>query len=176
MHIVMMIIGALTTIGVIIWRIQMAAHAAREIGDMAKTAANLPRRLAFRRKSGQSGSKLVTDPREAAVILMLEVARANGEVSREHKSKISSLIVENFHFTPEEADEVLAQAAWVSASEAGTDGLVRRMTKLVLKAVTHKEVVDLDGMLVEVSETEGLPTPDQMSVLQSFRSMAGVSA
>ncbi len=174
MHIVMMIIGALAAVGALIWRIQMAAHAAREVGDLAKTAANLPRRLAFRRKSGKRGSRLVEDPREAAVILMLEVARAAGEISREQKDKINDIIVDQFHFTAEDAAELMVQASWVAQDEAGTDALLRRMAKLIRSKVSETELIDLDYMLNEVSRAEQSPTPAQMDIIMSFRQITGI--
>ena len=174
MHILMMIIGVLSTIGVIIWRIQMATHAAKEIGDFAKGAANLPRKLAFRRKTGKAGSDLVTDPREAAVVLMLEMARANGEVTADQKAAIQDIICDQFGFSSDEAEEVLVKASWVSAPEAGTDKLVRRMIKLICANVTHEEVVELDGMLERISEVDGLPSSAQLDVLQAFRRQTGV--
>lgn len=176
MPIVMLIIGAITAVGVILWRIQAAGNTADTSGNSADAPESLQGKPAFRRKAGKPGAKLVTDPREAAIILMLEVARADGEISLSHQSRICSLIVENFQFSPEDAEGVLAQAAWVSAGQAGTEALIRRMTMLVINTVSRKDVVDLDGMLVDVSEAEGLPDPHQMAVLQIFRSIAGVSA
>lgn len=176
MHILMMILGALSTIGLIIWRIQAASHAAKEVYEFGKGAANLPRRLAFRRKSGKRGSELVDDAREAATILMLEMARASGEVSREQKDVIEGILISEFDFNAENAEELLTQAAWVSGPEAGTDGLMRRMVKVIVKQVTDKEIVDLDEMLIRVSESEGQPKPEQLQVLQAFRSLTGVQA
>lgn len=176
MHILMMILGALAAVGGIIWRIQMAAHAAREVGDMAKTAANLPRLLAFRHRSGKKGSRLVQDPREAAVILMLEVARAAGEVSREQKDVIRDIICEHFEFSEADAEEVITQASWVSQDEAGHDAMHRRLTKLIMGAVTEKELVDLDSMLVRVSSAEGTPTAAQLGVIETFRNLTGLRA
>lgn len=176
MHIIMGLLAVLGTIGVLIWRIRAAAEAAQEIKGIAETAANLPRRLAFRRRSGKSGSKLVTDPREAAVVLMLEMARASGEITREHKAEITDILVEHFDFTADDADEVITQASWVSQAEAGTDGLLRRMVKVITEAVGQSEVISLDGMLVQVSEVEGMPKPEQLSVLSTYRALTGVRA
>lgn len=175
MHILMMVLGVLSTIGVIIWRIQAASHAAREISDFAKGAAGLPRRMAFRRRAGKAGMQLVNDPREAAVILMLEIARARGEVTIGQKQRIQEIIVEQFEFDQAEADEILTQAAWVSAPDAGTDRLIRQMVKIILRDVSGEDVVELDDMLIQVSEAEGQPTRVQLGVLQSFRRMAGVT-
>ncbi len=169
MHIILMILGAAAAIGTIVWRIQMAAHAAREVGEFAKTAANLPRRLAFRRKTGKTGSDLIEDPREAAVVLMLEVARAGGDVSREQKSVICEQITRHFGFSDADAEELVVQAGWVSQPEAGTDALLRRMSRLIAKSVTSEELSELDAMLTAVSEAEGGPSAYQEEILESFR-------
>lgn len=174
MHIIMMIIGALATIGAIIWRIQVAAQAARQMGDMAKTAANLPRKFAFRHKTGKRGSRLVTDPREAAVILMLEIARAKGDISREYREKIHEIIREQFDFSDDDAEALIVQAAWVSQEEAGTDSLHRRMAKLVQAKVSEADLIDLDFMLTQVSEADGEPSRDQLTVIAVFRQITGI--
>lgn len=176
MHILLLVVGFLSAIGVWIWRIRTAANAAKQLGDVAKSATNLPRKLAFRRKTGKAGSDLVTDPREAAVILMLEIARARGEVTRTQKDVIEEIMSEQFGFNVEEAEEILVQASWVSAPDAGTDRIIRRMVKIVQSAVTHEEIVELDAMLERVSEADGLPTSDQLAVLRTFRKMTGVLA
>ena len=53
---------------------------------------------------------------------------------------------------------------------------MRRMVKVIVKQVTDKEIVDLDEMLIRVSESEGQPKPEQLQVLQAFRSLTGVQA
>lgn len=175
MHILLAVLGGLSALGVLLWRIQSGMHAAREIKDFAEGAINLPRKLAFRRKSGKSGASLVEDPREAATILMLEVARAGGDVTRSQKDVIERLVSENFGFSQADAEEVIVQAAWVSEKEARTDALMRRMTRVVQNAVTHQELAELEHMLVEVSAADGKPSHNQLDTIASFKSLAGLS-
>lgn len=176
MHILMIVLGAIAFIGGLIWRLQAASQAGAKVADMAQTAANLPRKLAFRRKTGKRGSQLVTDAREAAVILMLEIVRASGEMSRQQKDTILSIIQSQFDFSPEDSEEILVQASWVSQIEAGKESMQRRLTRLITEQVSEKDVVELDGMLVEVSEADGMPTSEQLAVLQVYRRVAGVVA
>ena len=53
---------------------------------------------------------------------------------------------------------------------------MRRLSQLIINAsqLGPKEVVDLDSMLVAVSEAEGLPTRDQLALLQVYRDTAGL--
>ena len=68
MHILLLILGILTTIGIWSWRIQMARRGAKVTMDTARTIANAPRRFTFRYKAGRGGISLIEDPREAAAI------------------------------------------------------------------------------------------------------------
>lgn len=55
MHFLMLIVGAVGAIGAFYWHMQQANKAAQAGYDMAKTVANLSRRLSFLRKSGKAG-------------------------------------------------------------------------------------------------------------------------
>ena len=37
-----------------------------------------------------------------------------------------------------------------------------------------KELIDLDEMLVTVSEAEGVPTPSQLDLISQYRQKAGI--
>ncbi|MEM1151257.1 MAG: TerB family tellurite resistance protein [Pseudomonadota bacterium] len=176
MAVVGFLIALVTAVGVWQWRMQRAAEAAREVEGIVKTAANLPRRFAFKRKMGKVGLQLVDDPREAAAILMVEIARAGSDMSRETREEIEKIIVSDFELEQEDADALIAHAQWVLREAPVADAVVRRMAKTLMEmdAIGPKEIVDLDGMLVAVSEAEGLPNADQLALLQTFRNATGV--
>jgi hypothetical protein len=174
------ILGILTlfvAIGVWSWRLRMARDGAREAADLARTAANLPRRLAFKFRSGRNGLDLIDDPREAAAIMMMEIARARGGPLTDRQSDtISEEMIRHFSFTLDEAHELVAHAAWVTNKAPLPQETMRRLSQMIVadKYLGPKEVVDLDSMLVAVSEAEGAPTKDQLSLLQVFRDKAGL--
>ena len=176
MHILIMIIGIITAISVWYWRLQMLSRAARDGKDMLDTATNLPRKLSFQRKAGKGGLRLVNDPREAAAIIMLEIARAGGEVSREQKAVITARMMREFDLGVEDAEALITHAAWLTRQAPASDAVIRRMTDLILKTpgIGPKEIVDLDEMLVAVSEAEGEPSKEQLVLLQAYRDRAGV--
>lgn len=177
MHILIAILGILTAIGVWAWRLHMAREGARHALDAARAAANAPRRLAFKYKAGRGGLSVVEDPREAAAIMMMEVARARGGPLTERQARIiDQEIMETFHMSAEEADELSAHAAWVTNTAPSPQEAMRKLSLLIVNApqLGPKEVVDLDAMLVAVSEAEGTPTRDQLALLQVFRNKAGL--
>ncbi|MEL6662279.1 MAG: TerB family tellurite resistance protein [Pseudomonadota bacterium] len=176
MAIVGIIIAIVSAIAVWQWRIQRAAEAARELEGVVKTAANLPRRFAFKRKMGKRGLQLVDDPREAASIMMVEIARAGGGMSREARDEIEKIIMSDFELEAEDAEALVAHAQWMLREAPVPDAVMTRMAKLLvqMEAIGPKEIVDLDGMLVAVTEADGLPNADQLALLQTFRNVCGV--
>lgn len=176
MHIVALLLAIVTAIGVWQWRIQRAREIADEMGQIAATAANLPRKLAFKRKSGKQGLELVEDPREAAAVMMYQMAREGGDVSLASKEVMRELMTDEFEITDEDADALIHHAGWLLRDAPVADAVMARMTKAVLAnpAIGPKQIVDLDGMLVAVSEADGPPTHDQLQILQTYRNRAGV--
>jgi len=177
MPMILGILAVLVAIGVWAWRLQAAKRGLDAAAEIAKTAANAPRRFAFRYKMGLGGLDLIEDPREAAAIMMMQVALARGgALTILQGDIIEAEIRETFRTTPGEAEELAAHAAWVCQSCPPAQDTMTRLSKLVVNApqLGPKEVVDLDAMLVAVSEAEGLPTRSQLRLLQVYRDMAGL--
>lgn len=177
MHILFGLLAIITFVSVWAWRLRMARDAARDGLDLARTAANMPRRLAFKYKAGKNGLALIDDPREAAAIMMMEVARARGgPVTDRQSDVIEAECRAVFSMDTGSAEELVAHAAWATNSAPPPDEVMRKLSRLIVssKSLGPKEVVDLDGMLVAVSEAEGAPTRDQLALLQVFRDKAGL--
>lgn len=177
MHILLGLIAILATIGFWVWRLQMAKRGLDVAVDVAKTVANAPRRLAFKYKTGKGGLDLIDDPREAAAIMMMQVALARGgPLTPLQGDVIEAEIREHFQYTPGDAEELAAHASWVSQSCPPPQQTMTRLGRLIVNSsqLGPKEVVDLDAMLVAVSEAEGLPTREQMALLQVYRDLTGL--
>ena len=78
MHVIFAAFAILTAVAVWTWRLRMAKRGLDELGEVAKTVANAPRRLSFKWRAGKGGIELVEDPREAAAIMMMMIALARG--------------------------------------------------------------------------------------------------
>lgn len=177
MQIVLFLVGVLAAIGIWSWRLRMAREGAQEAARLAQAALNMPRKLAFRYKAGKGGLSLIQDPREAAAIMMMEVARArSGPLTENQTAIMNREIMQHFEFTQDQVDELTAHAAWVTNSAPAPAETMRKLSRLIVTSsvLGPKEVVDLDAMLVAVSEAEGLPTRDQLKLLQVYRDEAGL--
>ncbi len=176
MHIIAALIGIIGFIAVWYWRLKMLHNVARDGRKVAETVANLPRKMRFKHKSGKGGLAVVDDPREAAAILMLEIAQARGTLTEKQEAAIRGEIMHHFDFPEGDSNELIAQAGWLSRNAGASHVVMSRMTDFVRNSpgMTNKELVDLDGMLVTVSEAEGNPTPSQLDLLSIYRDKTGL--
>lgn len=176
MHIIAMIIGFVGFIAVWYWRLKTLGSVAKDGMKAAEAVANLPRKMAFKRRTGKGGLKVVEDPREAAAILMLEIAQARGPLTEKQEASIRGEIMHHFEFTEADSNELIAQGSWLARDAAAPHVVMSKMTDFVQGSpgMGRKEMVDLDGMLVVVSEAEGSPTPEQLDLLEIYRQKAGV--
>ncbi len=177
MQVLLFLLGILVAIGVWSWRLHMARDGLHEAGKLARTAINMPRKLAFQYRAGKGGLSLIEDPREAAAIMMMEIARARGGPLTENQTAaIDREIMHHFEFGQEEADALTAHAAWATNSAPPPAQTMRKLSQMIVSSsvLGSKEIIDLDAMLVSVSEAEGLPTRDQLALLQVYRDRAGL--
>ncbi|MEO0981560.1 MAG: hypothetical protein AAFX03_02780 [Pseudomonadota bacterium] len=178
MHILLAIIGLVSAIGVWYWRLRMAGRIARGVGEVAQTAANLPRRLSFLSKARQGGIRVISDPREAAAVMMVQIAEAHGVVTERHMEAMQDAIGELFEFNAAESEALIAHAGWIGRSGPASHAIMSRMAGVVVRAeaIGPKELVDLDAVLVSVTEAMGEPSPEQLKLLQIYRDKAGIAA
>ena len=176
MHIIVALIGILGFVAVWYWRLKMLHEVARDGRKVAETVANLPRKMRFRRQAGKGGLAVVEDPREAATILMLEIAQARGTLTEKQEAAVRGEIMHHFEFPEEDANMLISQAGWLSRNAGASHVVMSKMTDFVRKSpgMTNKELVDLDGMLVTVSEAEGDPTSSQLDLLMIYRDKTGL--
>ncbi len=176
MHIVLGLIGILAAAGFWIYRINAAARGAQELADLAGTAANLPRKMRFQHKARKKGLAIVEDPREAALILMLGVARTAGEVSIEQKGVIRDQAMKHFQASEDEAEELLSRASWASSDLTNPDDAISRMVDLIAQKVNEEDRPGLIEMLraVAIAEGEENVTPEQANFIARCRSRLGL--
>ena len=84
--------------------------------------------------------------------------------------------IANFGCNQQEAEELAAHAAWVTNDAPDPITVMRKLSSVIVSSADlgPKAVVDFDGMPVAVSEAEGTPTRDQLTLLQVFRDKAGL--
>lgn len=176
MQFIIALLGLLGFIAVWYWRLKALQQVARDGRKIAETVSNFPRKMRFKNKSGKGGLSVVDDPREAAVILMIEIAQARGTMTEKQEAAIRGEVMHHFDFNEADANSLISQAGWLSRNAGASHVVTARMTDFVRKSpgMTGKELVDLDGMLVAISEAEGDPTDSQLDLLTIYRDKTGL--
>ncbi|MCF6292860.1 MAG: TerB family tellurite resistance protein [Robiginitomaculum sp.] len=172
-----MLIGLLTIIGgiaALMWKISLGIQAAKQIGGVAKQVANLPRKMKFRSQTGKADVQLITDPREAAALLMLSVARAGGQVTKSQKDTILNQITGHFKLSTTNAEELLTHISWLSKDLPGADSAIAKMSDTLMQSVSNKELIELEDMLMQVAHADGKPTSAQKQILNQFAKQVGI--
>lgn len=177
MHILLALLGIITFLAAWYWRIKMISGAARGGYRAAKTVANMPRKHAFRHKASKTGLKAVTDPREAAAIMMLEIARTRGTVSDTQEAAIRAEMIEHFGFSDQEAQDWLVEAGWRSRQAPAPQAVMSRMSDVIVRTpgMGLKEFDDLCAMLENIAVADGKVTADERDLIQIWRRKSGLN-
>ena len=107
---------------------------------------------------------------------MLEIAQARGTLTERQEAIIRGEIMHHFDFQESDANALLTQASWLSRNAGASHVVMSKMTDFVRSSpgMSGKELVDLDGMLVAISEAEGDPTESQLDLLTIYREKTGL--
>lgn len=155
MHILLSILGALGTAVFVLWRLHMAAHMASDLVDAASSARGFFCRWRWRRKANVNPIDLVEDPREAASILMVAVAQADGPISDRERDAIRTQMQTRFGATLQQSIELLARAQWMAREGVDAAEVMRRLKPLIERTCDTQHRRELIEMLSEVASADG---------------------
>lgn len=180
MHILAGLIVILGAIATWYFRLKRIGSAARDMGRVAGTIRNAPRKFAFMRRAKHTGLKSVSDPMEAAAILMVLVAgaRSGQDMDAEARDCIRQESMAEFQITEEDVDALLTHALWMVRDVDVPSGVISRMTRIIRKSpeIGDKELINLDAILIAITEAGGKVWPERLNLLQLFRDEAGLRA
>ena len=155
MHI-LAILGAIAGVLLfVLFRMQQAANAARDIADVAGEAHGFFRRLGWRRKHARNPLDTIDDAREAAVAMMVATAQADGSITERERGAITAEIAARFGATRQQAEELFARARWLVQDRTDPSEVFRRLTPLILRTCGPVERSDLIEMLGAIANADG---------------------
>ena len=154
MHIIAILGAILGVAGLILFRLQQAANATRDIADAADEARGLFRRWGWRRKQLKSPLEAIDDPREAAAAMMVAVAQCDGAITERERTAIVAEISKHFGATERQAEALLARARWAVQDRSDAGEVFRRLTPLIVRTCGPTERSDLVAMLQAVAQAD----------------------
>ena len=116
----------------------------------------------------------IDDPREAATILMLAIARAGRSMSRVQQDMIRGQIESKFELESEAGNELLARAALISVIVDDTDHWVESLMHEAAARLGRLEMAQLMCMLRAVAGADGGPNHAQAELILKCETCAGL--
>jgi uncharacterized tellurite resistance protein B-like protein len=155
MHIIAILGAVVGVAALILFRMQQAANAARDIADAADEARGLFRRWGWRRKQLRNPLDGIDDAREAAAAMMVAAAQSDGSITERERVAMTGEIATRFGASEHQADELLARARWLVQDRADAGEVFRRLTPVILRSCGPTERSDLIEMLQAVASADG---------------------
>jgi uncharacterized tellurite resistance protein B-like protein len=130
-----------------------------------------------RRREAREAAKLVPlraldDPRDAATVLMLLMARAGGDPTREQIATIEGKLRSVFGFE-QELPERMTQARFIAQQTDSFERAASAFADLFKDKLTEDERLQLVEMIEEVALNEG-PSQTQIEAITAFKPMIGL--
>jgi uncharacterized tellurite resistance protein B-like protein len=173
MSIVMALVALLGGVLGLLWRMNAAADATRNIAETAGDIANLKRRWSWRRKAAQDPLLLIDDPRMAAVTMMTAIAQSDGALSERERAIILREAVKHFGCDAKAAAELLSYARFVLADRRDATTTFLKLKPLIQKRCVTEERRQLVAMLRAVAAADGEPGTAETHAIDLFRQDLG---
>ncbi len=169
MHILGILLAAMGTIGIILWRLNLAAEAAKGLADTAADARGLFRRWGWQRKFAKDPLDLIQDPREAAVAIMIAVAQSDGAMTERERAAILAEAMSRFGANKKQAEELLAHGRWITREARDPDNCIRKLAPILERCCASEQRADVIEMTARVASAEGSPGDIEQRALSKLR-------
>lgn len=161
------LLGILAAVGVWMSRARNAAHAARELTDLAGDVMNAARRLGFRRNANVHPAESVDDPALAITALAMAFLELDGLPTREAQQQLAQSVADHTGSNGDKTEEMMIVGRWLvsecNGPEPAITRLARRLTKLDPAASQP-----LLAVLNDVGQVGGGLSPKQQEALQTI--------
>lgn len=155
MHMLAFLVGLAATIGVVLWRLNSAADAAKGLIQTAADIHGAVRRSRWRRKAGRDPLDLVDDARIAAATMMVAAAQSDGAMTATERDTILRELRATLGCSDTHADEMLAQARWLVRDKSDLGNVLRKLLPVIQRSCGPRERADVVRMLSAVAEADG---------------------
>ena len=166
------LLAVLGALGMILWRLNQASGAARDLAETAGEMQGFFRRRKWQKKLANDPLQTIDDPRLAAAAIMTALALADGAITEAEQAVIVREMREKFGASGAAAEELLAHARWAVRDVAEVDTCVRRLLPVIEKTCGAQEREQLIEMLEAVAAANGRPeASERLSVERVKRAL-----
>ena len=173
MHIVLAVLGA---IAAILFYMNRISKSAGDLVDTANEIGNLPRKLRYRKKAGKRGLDLVSNPIEAATVLMISVARLDrlGRVSDAQAGAMAEELSAHMQLEPDYAEDLIIQMQSLSGHLVQPESTLFPMISLLQNNISQEDAKDLAGMMKRIASVDSPIAADQADFIRRYKDRMGL--
>ncbi|WP_308364583.1 MULTISPECIES: TerB family tellurite resistance protein [unclassified Microbulbifer] len=150
MHI---LIGLITAIGGLVWALYRLQNAGVDLNSF--NPFYWLRRRNWQKQLGTKPLHRLDRPMDAAAVLLVAIAKAEGEISREQKAQITDIFSSEFNLTEPQAAELFASSAYMLREVLDIEAEIKHILEPTKDTFTAEQCDSLLKMLARVAELEG---------------------
>lgn len=169
MHIILGILGVVVTILVLLNRLQEGGI---DIGWLNPFAWR--RRRNFRKQYELVASYSLDSPMDVAALLMLAIAKSDGEVTKEEKELILNLFETEFKLSPSEARDLLGSSSHILGNGEDVQSNPKAVLAKSYESFSEEQKVSTINLLNQVAKI-GSSNPEKERLLKSVVGLLSTS-
>lgn len=158
MHIV---IGLITAVGGLIWALVALQRAGFDLSDPFAWY----RRLQWRKKYPDKPLYSLQEPMDVAAVLLLGVAKCEGEISAEQKKQLLHLFDSEFKLSPDEASDLLLASSHLIRNEVYLVDNLDRILERSKERFTSAQASSLLALMDRVANFESTANEEQRKLI-----------
>lgn len=166
MHIIIAVLGALAAA---FWAFTYFVNAANEGREAVRDVTGVIRRGKWNRRIDQRLIENLSDPREAAAVLIYQIAAYDGAVTDRQHDAIVGDMRRAFDADQETGEGLFAFARMAVGEINDAANSVRKILRSVIDVCTDEEKRGLIDMMERTAEIEGPPTDAQRRLIAETR-------
>jgi uncharacterized tellurite resistance protein B-like protein len=163
MHIV---IGVITALAGLIWAFVALQRAGIDLNALNPFL--WQRRALWKKKYGEKPIYTLSSPMEVAALMLLGIAKCEGEISAQQKKTIIDIFENEFHLGHDEAADLMLASAHLLRNEIY---LVDHLDRILAKSATHfsaGQSASLLQLMQKVAVIEGPVNEEQRKLIQAL--------
>ncbi|UCH47823.1 MAG: hypothetical protein JSU95_17515 [Betaproteobacteria bacterium] len=169
MHVV---IGLLTAVAGLIW----ALVALERAGFRLSSPFALFRRYQWSKKYSRKPLHSLTEPMDVVAVLLLGVAKCEGEISADQKRQLLNIFEQEFQISADEASDLLLASSHLIRNEIYLSDQIDKILEPSLSRFTDSHIQTVDSMLRQVASLESPPNDEQQKLIEGVRRNFGSTA
>ena len=162
MHI---LIGLITAVGGLIWALVALQRAGFSFSSLDPFA--WYRRRQWSKKHNAKPLHNLEKPLDVAAVLLLGIAKCEGEISTEQKKALLAIFENTFQQTPDQAADLLLASARMIRNEVYLVDQLPRVLEKSTPNFTNAHVSSLLKLMQQISTLEGDPNQEQIKLIDA---------